>query len=355
MIRNPVLGDEMGRQAKLWWRGDRKSWYSTIDGKQVNLGSDRKKAEKEFHALKAGSVRVDRFRLTVIGACDLYLDWAERHVKPKTFNSYRHYLQSWINHVGTMRITEIKKLHVTGWLAKNKPRTAKRINPLAGNTYQGRLGWESSTQRLAISVVKIWSSWLKSEGYLEVNPLLDYRRPKMMVRKPAASGALEKVLETTKCPRFHNFLTILLDIGCRPGELRTLEAQSIDWDNAEALVSGQTGPRTISLTQRALDILREAAKEFPAGPVLRNTRGKPWKEQAVECAFRRASKRAGVKVTSYHPRHAFWAKANRAGVDSVVVARQMGNTDISMIIKHYAHVDHAATRNAVEKASKEST
>jgi integrase len=52
----------------------------------------------------------------------------------------------------------------------------------------------------------------------------------------------------------------------------------------------------------------------------------------------------------YQFRHDFWGRAVKAGVDSVVIAKQMGHTDLDMLVKHYAHVDTSQTKTAVELA-----
>ncbi len=150
---------------------------------------------------------------------------------------------------------------------------------------------------------------------------------------------------------FRDFATVLLDCGCRPGELRTLEADRIDWDRSSAIVQGKTGWRPISLTARSLDVLRRWAEKYPTGPVLRNSRGTPWTAAAVQHQFRRCSIRAGHRVIPYQARHDYWSRAHKAGVSDLVIAKQLGHRDLKMLVDVYAHVDMDMTRDAVERAA----
>ena len=41
----------MARKPKPWYRKQTKTWFVTLNGKQINLGEDKKEAEKLFHKL----------------------------------------------------------------------------------------------------------------------------------------------------------------------------------------------------------------------------------------------------------------------------------------------------------------
>lgn len=321
----------MPRPAKMWKRGDRPGWFATIAGHQVLLGLDRAEAEREFHRRKLVDTSGDRSRLLVRDLCELYLEWASSRVKPKTHASYRGHLRSWVAYAGAIRGTAVKPFHVTAW-------------------FDSHPAWGSSYRHTATSVVKVWSRWCKEQGYWESDPLRDLRRPKMLVRVPAHAGAIDAMIDGIACARFRDLVLVLRDIGCRPGELSGLEASTIAWDERTATVAGKTGPRVVSLTERAVEILRAYAARYPVGPILRNSRGRPWKDKSLQAQFARSSQRAGVHVTAYHCRHDFWSRANKAGVDSIVIAKQMGHTDLSMLAKVYAHVSDEAKRDAVDRA-----
>ena len=82
----------MARQPKPWFRKQTGCWYVCIDGKQVNLGSDKDVAHRKYHEIMATStVPTDDGQLIVI--LDKFLSWVELH-RPKMYGFYRRYLQS---------------------------------------------------------------------------------------------------------------------------------------------------------------------------------------------------------------------------------------------------------------------
>lgn len=196
----------MGRPAKLWFRKDRNAWHATIHGKKVNFGPDHEKAEREFHrrkSLDASSPNISR--LTTGALIDLYLDWAKPRVKDITWESYRRTLQEFIDWYDNVRACDLRAYHLTKWIEEHPT-------------------WNVSSQHLAIAVVKIWNRWCIAQGYLDVNRLAMIKAPKMRSRIPAPPGDLERLLGAVDNRDFRNFLVVLLDTGCRPGEIRSLAA-----------------------------------------------------------------------------------------------------------------------------------
>lgn len=323
----------MPRRPSIWKRDGRDDWYTTIAGRQINLGPDRETAEREFHRLRARPTQAKN-SLLVRELVDQYLDWARDQVKPVTWTTYNWYLERWNGYAGRLRARELKPLHVTAWL---------KLWP----------GWGPSTRHVAISVVRIWSGWCKNQGHLDTNPLAGTPKPQMQRRKPAAKGNLERFMMAVNSEPFREIFEFMIDAGCRPGEARTLEASRIDWEASTAVVTGKLGERVISLTARSLDVLRRLAVVNPEGPIFRNARGNGWAVSGLEAQFRRTSDRANLAVnfSAYQTRHAFWGRAHRAGVDSIVVAKQMGHVNLDMLARHYADVDPELTKAAVEKTA----
>ena len=76
--------------------------------------------------------------------------------------------------------------------------------------------------------------------------------------------------------------------------------------------------------------------------MLRNRNGVGWTRNAICLAFRRTSKRAGVRATAYGYRHAFATEALAAGVPDAHVAALLGHTSTAMLHRHYSHLTHQA-------------
>lgn len=329
----------MPRRAAIWTRKGREGYYATIAGRQVNLGLDRTAAEREFHRLKAQVVQVKTVDLLVGDLVSRYLDWARDTVKQRTWDNYAFYLASWQRHVGALKAADLKPHHVTSWLKGH--------------------AWNSSTGHLAVSCVRIWSSWSEAQGFLEVDPLKRAKRPRMLRRRALEPGVLGRAVQAIISQEFADFVAVMLDTGCRPGEIRTLSADRIDFQASTATVHGKVGPRVVSLTTRALEVLRRLAEVNPTGPVLRNTLGDPWTPKAIEGQMQRCSAKIGLvdgktRATAYHARHDLWDRMIRTGADSLIVAKQLGHSNLSQLKATYAHVSSEMTREAVEKASQKS-
>jgi integrase len=323
----------MPRPNSLWKRKGRTGWYATIAGKKLKLGDDYETAKKQLHALKASNRPVVRSSLTVGSLIHLYLRDCATRVKRVTVANYYWPLSQFDDRHGSLVASELKPYHVTQWLQEHE-------------------GWNSSTRHHVVGVIKTWAHWCHDQGYLDVFPLKGLKRPKTIPREPAPPGAIEKVLTAITCPRFLDLCTVLLDLGCRPGEVYSLTASQVDWETSTATVNGKTGPRVVSLTARSAVLLRKASQSYPSGPLLRNQAGRRWTNNTVDQRFARLAKKPGVpRLTAYLFRHAYWGRASKAGVDSILISHQLGHKDLSMLKKHYAHPDADQLKEAVERAA----
>ena len=263
----------MPRPAKLWKRAGRDGWWATIDGRKVQLGTDRTEAEKEFHRRKASSRPAARSNLSVAVLVDMMLECVHSDVQASTFENYRWYLQQWVNFAGHRPAAGVKPLDVTAW-------------------FRTRPGWNPSTRRLAVEMVRRWSRWAKAQGYLDVDVLAGIRAPKAVPRNAARPEDIEAFLQSMTCPLLRDITTVLLDTGARPGEIRTLTAAQIDWEASTAMVNGKTGLRLISLTSRSLSVMQRLATLYPTGPLFRNRAGRIWTRSPRIFAAERRSKSA---------------------------------------------------------------
>ncbi len=166
---------------------------------------------------------------------------------------------------------------------------------------------------------------------------------------------------------FLDFLTLLLETGVRPQEIRAVEARHVSLEHGLWIFPAsehKTGkktdkPRVVYLNAKALEITKRLVEQHPTGPLLRNSLGKPWTTNAVRCRFRRLRRRLVGKLPpdlcAYLYRHSFATRALERGLDSVTVAELMGHADATMVSKVYQHVDQRLDhmRAAAERATAE--
>jgi integrase len=321
----------MGRAGKPWQRSDRPGWFATIRGKQMFLAFEYPEAMREFHRLLAfEEPSKNPSKMSTQLLVDRYLSWAKPRLAVATWDRYRSLLQEWVDAYGRTRAVELRPYHVTRWLETHPT-------------------WGDSSRHLATAVVKLWAAWCLLEGYLDVDRLRGVKSPATARRAPAPEGDIDRLLAAVDNPEFRDFLTVLIDTGCRPGEIRSLEASRVSLERSVAEVRGKRGPRLIGLTKRTVAILARLCARWPDGPVLRAPSGEPWAETTLKRYFDVASDRADIaRMVPYHVRHDLWRRWTLAGIDSVVIALQLGHRDLKMLLTTYAHPDAAQLAAAAE-------
>ncbi|MFW6114353.1 MAG: tyrosine-type recombinase/integrase [bacterium] len=88
---------------------------------------------------------------------------------------------------------------------------------------------------------------------------------------------------------------------------------------------------------------------MPPAPFFRNTRGKAWSADAVNCRFSTIQKNLNKRYPDYALRHSWVTKALQSGVNPTTVAVLMGHHLPSILAKHYQHLfqDPTYLRSAV--------
>jgi site-specific recombinase XerD len=92
------------------------------------------------------------------------------------------------------------------------------------------------------------------------------------------------------------------------------------------------------------------------GPLLLNSRGKPWTSNAIRCRMKALQEKLGLPegTVAYAYRHTWTTNAVLNGVDLATVATMMGHRDLRMLMEHYAHLEKQPEhlRQAAAKAMK---
>jgi integrase len=221
----------------------------------------------------------------------------------------------------------------------------------------------------------------------------------------------EEALGLVKDQAFRDLLELSWETGARPNELFTAEASYVDLANARWVFpvkesKGKKYQRVVYLTEKALAVTKRVMAEHPAGPILRNTDGRPWGMSSTKCRFQRLrvaigkarlpklglmppklkrlsyaereqpgrreahtkavlerrrqiallGHKHGNRLSLYAVRHSFCTFALAVGrLDAVTVAHLMGHRDTTMISRHYAHLAQRAEflREAANRAKGE--
>ena len=206
------------------------------------------------------------------------------------------------------------------------------------------------------------------------------RKPKSSVVKEPKKYTVAEIQNILKClenepPLYKTLVTVMIDTGCRVGEMVCLKWDAVHWDTGkiDSLQNGQyvrgmgmqlTTPksgysRTIQLSTTALDVLKRWKLEQVRQ---RLAQGKPHphtskhgrnSEMITTSTVEKFFKRFGEKnsIDQFHPhalRHTMATLMIAQGADIVSVSRKLGHADISTTLKIYSHADEKAMSKANE-------
>ena len=138
-------------------------------------------------------------------------------------------------------------------------------------------------------------------------------------------------------PALRQLFMFMRETGCRPGEASMIQKHHVDLNNREIRfkigedkTSGKTGkPRIIDLNDAALSMVASLIVVHPVGPIFRDSQGKPWNKDSINCAVRRARFKAGLHdnlAVAYAFRHQHITDALAKGVPIAIVAEMTGTS-----------------------------
>ncbi len=360
------------------WKKSHKCYYVRLKGKFHRLDPDERKAYQIYSELlsryKLDEGLTPKASLTVRELLLMFLDWTEKHKAGDTYLWYRKYILGTCGKTGKYKdagfanyvspqllVRDLKPHHLRDWLDERYPNA------------------NEATRAGAIRAIKRAFNWASDDaddcrGYIDENPL---RKVKAKTPKEGRGEVAyllpeqwQQVVEAVKSGQkdfevqaFLDYITVLRLTGCRPQEIRIVEARHLDTDTKEWKFSKQESKgrqvrRVVPVSHPlALQICRKLAMRYPEGPIFRNSDGKPWTNYAVACRCTRLSAKLGFRVFAYAIRHTFASDAIIAGVDLITIARIMGHADLTMLNRIYQHVMkdrehiHSAIMKATERAA----
>jgi integrase len=318
----------MARRPKPWFRKGR-GWFVTLDGKQVSLGKDKHTAYRRFYELMASPPPPSPTRHSSADTVlDDFLDWTKKHRAQATFETYRRRLQSLLDSLPQgLSVHELQPFHVQDWLDSHP-------------------AWSSTMARTAVATIQRALNWAVKMGHIRSTPLAHFEKPPAESRDGFISpDEYHRILQHVPDTEFRDLLTVHWETGCRPQESLRVEARFIDLKNARWVFpvkesKGRRHPRIVYLNDTAFAITQRCMLKWPEGPILRNTAGRPWSKDSVNCRFERIKKKLGTKYCLYLFRHSFTTRMLESGLDALTVAILLGHANPAMLSTTYQHLAH---------------
>lgn len=330
----------MPRFPKPWFRTERGAWFLQLDGKQHNLGPDRDAAFARYHELMAKPRKRQLASETVPAIIDLFLDWCEKNRATRTYDWYQVRCQAFIDTISPdLRVSELRPFHLQTWIDAHSE-------------------WAPGNKRNACRAIQRAMNWAEKQGYIDRSPIAHFEKPPQGKREQVVTQKeFDAILAETRDREFRDLLITTWETGSRPQETLRVEARHVDlaherWFFPASESKTKRFPRVVYLSKEALEITKRLVLTYPHGPLFRNTRGRPWTTDAVNCRFATLHEKLGTRYCLYVLRHSWATKALQNGVDPITVAVLMGHADPSMLAKTYQHLsqDPVYLRDAVSRA-----
>jgi integrase len=328
-------------------RPDRGGWWTRKKGVWHFLGDKDSDARREFMRVH-GSDEAPGHDLFVADVLDRYLIWSVANHADSTHYRIKLNVESFSKSLPPrMRLRRLLPLHLTEWLDKRCPKKPK----------DGSKPASDNTRHDYASDVLGAFNWAVNQRLIANSPLHGFRKaPKTGRITYLAPEQMEDLLSRIKDREFRDFLVTVLRTGCRPKEIRLLEAKHVLLKEGVAripknLAKGKRKERLLPLDDVVLLIIRPLVLKYPEGPLFRNTRGRPWTKNALNCRFQHL--KTPYEVSAYSMRHTFITEGQKNNIPDSVLAEICGHEDTSMITKCYGHarLDNSVLRAAVEKVN----
>jgi integrase len=333
------------KRPEPFWREQTQCFYVQIGNKQHRLSPDEAEAWRLYHELmarppEAAELRPGGAPQFVVEVIDAFLEWAQKNREQTTYAWYKERLQIFTDSIpARLTVSELRPYHITREMDRH--------------------AWTNNGKHNFARAVQRAFNWSEKQGLIDRSPVRHVEKPAMEARELAIRPAdYAQVMKAVTEPHFRDLIELAWETGARPEELRKIEAAFFD-EAMHRIVfpvkesKGKKNSRVIYLgTDRAREIVARQAKKHPAGPILRNSAGNPWRADSINCAFERLKKKIGRKVHLGAFRKGFTTEALKNGVDTVTTAHLLGHSNAVMVSRVYGKVqqDPAFMAEAARRA-----
>ena len=293
---------------------------------------------------------------------DVYSPTKQRILSKKTFSDYCSYFRLHIlPYFGDFPIGEITPRMVTARLLE------------FGKTHS-----HGSTIKLYV-VLSTFFDMATMDDSIQINPMQKVKRPKMQKEekkldndntvKSLSLDELKYVLKSLESEplKWHTYVYLLFDTGCRRSELLALNWADIDPnaglvkisksvaytpENGEYLTTPKNGKsRTVDVGAKSLSLLKELHKEQLNSGILsqwfftQDGNAERMFFNSPTGYFDSFGKRYGIK--NFHPhilRHTSATLSITNGADVTSVAARLGHSDVSTTLRFYAHANQESIK-----------
>jgi integrase len=337
------------------------TWITRLrgeDGKQKQKYKALGTFDKFDDAVKAATAWRDLVEMgvtntdeTVIGACADYVKDLKSRKGDKASNEAKARFKRLVDEadIGRVRLNKLTPKVVRDWL------NAQVAEPSEDDDDEAEVIRKSKdsanrnlrTLKAALNLAKRNGLVASDFAWVSVQQFQDVGRR----RESILSSEQRKALLEKCSKEFEPFVRGLLLTGMRPGELAGIRAADFDKAHGTLGVSGKTGRRVVTLSSAAAEFFAKQCKgKVGKANVFLTEWNVPWNKDSWKLLFREAADAAGLPEDHvlYTLRHTAISEMLIAGL-SIGIVSQLCGTSPEMIGKHYGHLLHGQTREALDR------
>lgn len=276
----------------------------------------------------------------------------------QTQETYRKVLTPFVDEIGPGRPLElVRPEDLDAYISDLLQRRTRYETHSRRRSEQG--GLSDATVNKHIKTIKRFFNWCVERGYLDESPARFLtRRPANRpfdTGKAATDAEVSAILEAAHDdPRDWAVVLLLVQSGCRAGELASLRMRDLDLDSPKAFVDGKGGKRrTIYFNQETAQALRDWLEVRPQDAdhdcVFTSIRGHgPLNAQSVSQLIRRLCKKAKLErsLGAHAFRHYVALKLARSKVPPTVIKEYLGHSNLLTTMNYLSSVNEADLRAA---------
>jgi integrase len=299
--------------------------------------------------------------LTVRQAMDLYVQNLE-HIGKPTRDTITRTAVHILPDLGDLVVAELTAERLRRWLS-NMANTPAQTRPKNGKPqYRAEAVTDEDVRRRkntanrVLTILKAALNFAYDEGYVDSNSVWG-RKLKGFIGVDAARVRYLPIAEAQRlinaCETdFRPLVHAALETGARYSELGRLLVQDFNSEAGTVFIqkSKPGKSRHVILTDQGAEFFRRHCAGRAGGELmLTHDGGLEWRKSDQKRPIREASANARIApAINFHAlRHTWASHAVMAGVQLMVVAKQLGHSDTKMVEKYYSHLAPSYVNEAI--------
>ena len=288
---------------------------------------------------------------------DTRMKYVQDEIAPSTIHVYRLYHRELGEAFGQYRVDELTVGDVKSW-CREQSGCAKTINNKL-SFLRAALGEAYDDEVIDKNILKNWTFKKRRKEVVDDDEI-----------NPFTVKEQQKILESFIKEQTRNFYQFMFWSGLRPSEAIALMWDDIDFDNEVIRVrrakthnvdkvattktkGSRRDVKILPLAKAALSAQRQHTQLQGKHVFINPNTDKPWRgDVQLRKHWKAALHRAGMEYRKpYQTRHTYASMMLIAGEQPLWLQKQMGHSNLSMIIKHYGKWMPDMNENAGNKAA----